>query len=220
MPGAKFVADFDLVGLILSVAAGMLLLFFGLSYQDFAKDYWVAYAFWVTGFFGTLLFGFARRSKTVNPKVLLTMFALIGIIVLAFSSVNYAYAQLPQDVWSERVGTSGVGVAEEIFFGVFLLGLLINWLGLNRILAVVVSAGVHAVFHRWIFGTDVTVLTLFFVCFVLARSIYVFVFPKVGLLLGAHGLWNFLVAGGGLVKKVGDLAIAWVLQRLDWLRAT
>lgn len=151
--------------------------------------------------------------------MLVTMFTLIGLVVLVFSGVNYAYAQLPQDVWSERLGTGSVGIAEEIFFGVFLLGLLINWLGLNSILAIVLTAATHATYHYWIYGTNLTVMSLFFVCFVLARAIYVFVFPKVGLLLGAHGLWNFLVAGGGLVKKVGDLAVAWVAQRLEWLRA-
>jgi hypothetical protein len=215
----RFQADFDIIGLGLTLAAGMLLMYFGLSFENFAANYWVAYAFWVTGFFGSLVFGFAKRSKTLKPTTLLTICAFVGLIVLAFSGINFAYSQMPLDAWSERVGTAGVGISEEIFFGVFLLGLLINWLGLNKVLAVVVSAAVHSGYHVFAYGTDIKVLSLFFVCFTFARAVYVFLYPKVGVLVGAHGLWNFIVSGGAVVKQIGDLAVAWVSQRLEWLGA-
>lgn len=196
----------------------MLLMYFGLSFQNFAANYWVAYAFWVTGFFGSLLFGFAKRSKIIKATTLITVCAFVGIIVLAFSAINFAYAQVRMDVWSERLGTSAVGVSEEVFFGVFLLGLLINWVSFNKILAVVISAGVHSAYHIFVYGTDLKVLSLFFVSFIFARAVYVFLYPKVGVLVGAHGLWNFLVSGGAVVKQVGDLGVAYVARCLEWVR--
>ena len=216
--GKRFQSDFDLVGLGLSIAAGLLLLYFGLGFENFARDYWVAYAFWVTGFFGSIFLGFAKRSRSIKPKTLVGIFLGIGVIVLAFSGINFAYSQKPLDVWSERVGSGAVGVSEELFFGVFLIGLLINWLHLNKLVVVVASAGVHSIYHIPTWGSNVAVLSLFFVSFLFARAMYVFLFPKVGMLVGAHGLWNFLVSGGAVVKHVNDLAVAWIARCLDWVR--
>ena len=214
----RFQSDFDLVGLGLSVAAVLVLLYCGLSFENFARDYWVAYAFWVTGFFGSILLGFAKRSRYLKLKKFLFIILGIGVLVLAFSAFNFGFAQKPQDVWGEKAGSAAVGIAEELFFGVFLIGIAINWLHVNRIIVIIGSAAIHSAYHIPQWGINPTIEALFFVSFLFARALYVLVFPKVGMIVGAHGVWNFLVSGGAVVKHISDLAVAWVAHCLDWVR--
>jgi hypothetical protein len=199
---AKFIADFDRVGIALSIASLLILLYFGLTVESFAKNYWVAYAFWIAGFLGSNLLGLTRRSVKVSLKSVLGIFIASAFIILIFTGVNFAYAHT-QDVWNaERLGSVGVGIAEELFFGVFILGLLINWLNVPRLLAVLATAIGHACYHIPQWGFDPGVITVFFICFTIARAVYVFFLPKVGVLLLAHGGWNWLVSPGQVFHKV------------------
>jgi len=190
----KFTPEFDRVGVALAFAALLILLYFGLTVNTFVQDLWVAFAFWMAGFFGTVALGLARLSKSLNIKQLFTIFVGTGLILVCFFGISTAYGMIPQDIFiAEKALSFGIGVSEELFFGVFLLSILINYLGLDRIISIVLSAGLHSFYHIPQWGINPLQLSLFFICFFVARSVYVFVFPKVGVLLGAHGFWNVAV---------------------------
>ncbi len=190
----KFMPEFDRVGVALAFAALLILLYFGLTVNTFTQNLWVAFAFWIAGFFGTMLFGLAKRSQSLNLKGLFSIFVGTGLILVMFFGVSTVYGLMPQDLFiAERALGFGVGVCEELFFGVFILSVLINWVGLDRIIAIIISAAVHAFYHVPQWGFNPFQISLFFVSFVVARSIYVFFFPKIGVLLGAHGFWNLAV---------------------------
>jgi hypothetical protein len=187
----QFEAEFDRVGLSLSLGSILILLYFGLTNPAFISDYWVAFAFWLTGFTGSILF-FTRRTMALNLDKIVMIAVMASLTMLAFAGINVAYAMLAgQQIFIDLAFTSfAFGVAEELFFGVFLLGTLINWVGLNPVLAILISSGVHSFYHVPTWGQNPMLLMLFFTCFVVARSLYVFVYPKVGFLVGAHGFWN------------------------------
>lgn len=190
----KFQPEFDRVGVALAFAALLILLYFGLTVNTFVQDLWVAFAFWMAGFFGTVALGLARMSKNMNLKQLFTIFVGTGLILVCFFGISTAFGMVPQDIFiAEKALGFGIGVSEELFFGVFILAILINYLGLDKIVSIVLSAGLHSAYHIPQWGINPLQLTLFFVSFLVARSIYVFVFPKVGVLLGAHGFWNVAV---------------------------
>jgi membrane protease YdiL (CAAX protease family) len=190
---ARFIAELDRISIIISVAALVILLYFGISNPEYFRAYWVAYAFWLTGFFGSITLGLTRRSKTLSLQSFISTAVITGLIITSFYLVNYGFAALaPQDIiGSDKLIHFANGVAEELFFGIFLLGLLINWIGFPPLFAVIVSAGVHALYHVPNWGYNPTIM-LFFVCFTIARVIYL-LYPKAGILLGAHGLWNLVV---------------------------
>ena len=190
----KFQPEFDRVGLAICLAALLILLYFGLTVEGLAQNLWVAYALWLTGFFGTFALGLARRSQTLNLQGMFMVFVGVALIFLCFYGVSFAYASVPQDIaWGSKAISFGIGVSEELFFGVFALGLLINWLHVAAPFAIAGTSLVHALFHIPNWGTNPSQIAFFFICFVVARSIYVYVFPKVGVLVGAHGLWNLWV---------------------------
>jgi hypothetical protein len=191
----KFQPEFDRVGVALSFASLLILLYFGLTVTDFVQNLWVAYAFWTVGFFGTFALGFARRSQALTLNSMFAIFVGTGLILLCFFGISTVYGQLPHDVWlANKAVNFGIGVSEELFFGVFVLSLLINWLGVDRIIAILISAGVHSLYHVPSWGTDPLQISYFFIAFVAARTVYVFMFPKVGVLLAAHGGWNAAVS--------------------------
>jgi hypothetical protein len=190
----KFSPEFDRVGVALAFAALLILLYFGLTVNTFFQDLWVAFAFWMIGFFGTVTLGLARLSKSLNLRQLFTIFVGTGLILVCFFGISTAYGMIPQDIFiAEKALGFGIGVSEELFFGVFLLSILINYLGLDRIISIVLSAGLHSAYHIPQWGINPLQLSLFFISFLVARSVYVFLFPKVGVLLGAHGFWNVAV---------------------------
>jgi len=194
-----FHPEFGRTGLSLSIASILILLYFGLSNPAFISDYWVAFAFWFVGFSGSIMF-FTKRTTLLTFNKLFQIGVFTSITLLAFSGVNYAFAlaQKQEIVITAHLSSFAIGISEELFFGVFLLGFLINWLRFNPVFAILISSGVHSVYHVPAWGNNPMLLMLFFTCFVFARSLYVFVYPKVGVLLGAHGLWNLGLRPGGL----------------------
>jgi len=198
----RFIATFDRIGLILSLTAILILLYVGLLTPGLARDLWVAYAFWMAGFFGSLLFGFTRRDKLRFGTIVLVVI-FIALILAAFFAINTAYsvALSGETMVTERLLSFAVGVSEELFFGIFILGLLINWVGFNPVLAIVLSAAGHAAYHIPNWGGDPFLLSLFFISFMVARAVYVFAAPYVGVLVGAHGFWNLGVNPSEVFKK-------------------
>ena len=194
----KFVPEFDRSAVVLSIASLLILLYFGLSNPMFFQDYWVAYAFWMTGFTFSFFF-LARKSKTATLQSMVKIGFFIAIILLFFVGANIAYASFTEQqiVLADKLVSFAVGVSEELFFGVMLLILLINftmWPLNNRIFAVLITSGVHSLYHVPKWGQNPQLLILFFVCFAFARSVFVFYYPKIGVLLGAHGFWNLGVS--------------------------
>jgi hypothetical protein len=180
--------------MVLSLASILILLYFGILSPSLMRETWVAYAFWATGFFGSLGLGLVKRSKKLSLTTMVEITIFTGLILAAFLGVNTLYVVAVQgDVLSltnDKIFQFAIGVSEELFFGVFLLGLLINWVQLPPALAVLLSAGVHTVYHIPSWGSEPHLMLLFFVAFTAARSIYVFVYPYAGIILGGHGFWN------------------------------
>ena len=194
----KFAPEFDRSAVVLSVASLLILLYFGLSNPMFFQEYWVAYAFWMTGFTFSFFF-LARKSQTATLQSMVKIGFFIAIILLFFVGANVAYASFAEQqiMLAEKLASFAVGVAEELFFGVMLLILLINftiWPLNNRIFAILISSGVHALYHVPRMGENLPLLGLFFICFAFARTIFVFYYSKVGVILGAHGFWNLGVS--------------------------
>lgn len=187
----QFQAEFDRAGLSLSIASILILLYFGLSNPSFVTDYWVAFAFWTIGFMFSILF-FTRRTIVLSFGKLFRIGFFTGLTLISFAGLNYAYNIVAQQqiMITSALSSFATGISEELFFGVFLIGFLINWLQFNPALAIIISSGSHALYHVPQWGENPSLLMLFFMCFVIARSLYVFVFPKVGMILGAHGIWN------------------------------
>lgn len=193
----KFIADFDRVGIALSISAILILFYFGLLNPQMFQTHWVAYTFWMTGFFGSISLGLVRRTKIFSLSALLNIGMWTGIIIIVWAGLNYSYAtaiEASTTLVSLKMESFAIGICEELFFGVFLLGILINWIGLHPILAIPLTALSHAVYHVPQWGVDFTLVALFTIVFIMARSMYVFCFPKVGALLGAHGFWNLGVS--------------------------
>lgn len=190
----KFTPEFDRVGVALAFAALLILLYFGLTVNTFFQDLWVAFAFWMAGFFGTVALGLAQLGRNLNLKRLFIIFVGMAFILVCFWGISSVYGRIPQDIFlGEKVLSFGIGVSEELFFGVFILIASIRFLGLNRIIAIVLSAGLHSAYHIPQWGINPVQESFFFVCFLAARFAFVFLFPKVGVLLGAHGFWNVAV---------------------------
>jgi hypothetical protein len=190
---AKFLANFDIVGLTVGLAAILILLYFGVLRPSVLLETWAAYAFWAIGFFGSLGLGLVKRTKTLTLTRGVEILMFTGIILAVFLSINIAYTGLQGDILSitsNKVFQFAIGVSEELFFGVFLLGILINWLNLQPALAVLASAAVHTVYHIPNWGAEPHLLLLFFVSFAVARAVYVFLYPYVGVIVSAHGFWN------------------------------
>lgn len=186
--------EFDRVGLTLSIASLLILLYFGLTVTSFMQNLWVAFAFWIVGFGGSLGLGLARRSSGLTLKLLFETGLISGVIMTMFFFVNLGYSGLPSEIWlGEKLVSFAIGVSEELFFGVFLLSILIIWLKVPPPLAIIISAGSHAWYHVPNWGFNPALITLFFISFVAARTVYVYFFPKVGALLAAHGFWNLAV---------------------------
>lgn len=194
----KFVPVFDRAGVTLSIASLVILLYFGLSTPSFFKEYWVAYAFWMTGFTFSFFF-LARKGKTLTLPKLTSIAVFASIILLFFTASNYAYGKLTgqQVIFADKMRSFAIGVSEELFFGVTFLVFLINftvWPFTNRIVAILTVSGVHSWYHVPNYGSNPYLLILFFVCFVFMRSVFVFLAPKVGVILTAHGFWNLGVS--------------------------
>jgi len=193
----KFTPEFDRAGVMLSIASLVILLYFGLSSPSFFQDYWVVYAFWMTGF-TTSFFFLARKGQTFTSGSFLKISIFIAIILLFFALANFAYASFTEQqiMLGEKLLSFSIGVSEELFFGVFLLTVLINygfWPG-SRIIAILVTSGIHSLYHVPAWGSNPQLLILFFVCFAFMRSIFVFYLNKVSVILGAHGFWNLGVS--------------------------
>ncbi len=190
-----FHPEFDVIAVLLAVASLLILLFFGLSQPEFFKSYWVAFAFWLVGFPASMMMGLVQMEKALNIKRIMIIFLGAGFIILVFTGLNLGYAQSqPQDLWlSDKLVSFSVGVCEELFFGVFLLGLLINFAHFHPLLAIGISAAAHSVYHVPNLGSDPKLLTLFFLGFFIARCVYVYLYQKVGVLALAHGAWNLWV---------------------------
>ena len=191
----RFQPEFDIVAVMISIAAGLLLLFFGLSDPELAKMLWVAYAFWGTGFFASLALGLIRHTTAFNFTKMVIGVAITGAIIMVYYGINTVYVNVHglQLLESSKLLSFAIGVSEELFFGVFILGILINYAGLNRIIAVLASAAIHTGFHTIAWGLEPSLLWVFFTCFTISRAIYVLAFPRVSVILAAHGVWNWLV---------------------------
>jgi len=187
-----FQAQFDRIALMLSLAFIMILFYFGLAIPNFVKDYWVAFGFWIVGFFGSILTGITKRTVALSLSNVIVTGGMIGLLILVFAGLNIVYGtvQAQEIMFGQKLLSFAVGIAEELFFGIFCLGFVINWLRFPSVLAIFVVSGGHALYHVPNWGANPPLLMLFFTCFVMARSLYVFVFPKAGMLLGSHGVWN------------------------------
>lgn len=143
----------------------------------------------------------AVHSKTFDFKRTMEILLFAGVIFVAYFGLNQAYGFMQgQEIFSNDALISGaIGVCEELFFGVFLIGVSINLLHLPPLVAIFGTSGIHAFYHVPNLGFNPMMLALFFACFVVARTIYVFILPKAGVILTAHGVWNFAVAGGQIV---------------------
>jgi hypothetical protein len=205
--GGHFRPEFDVVALAFAVAALLILLYNGLVAKSFVQTYWVAFAFWLVGVPGSFALRLVSPAKQLSLNTVMAVVLGSGLILAVFAGLNTAYANLgPGELWlSDRFLSFSIGICEELFFGVFLL------LRLPSIVAIVASSAVHAGYHVPNWGASPMILALFFISFLVARCVYVYFFPKVGVLLAAHGLWNFVVSGGGRV--VGGI-VAWVLSAL------
>jgi hypothetical protein len=190
--GMKFKAEFDRVGLALSVASIIILFYMGIASPELAQQMWVAFGFWFVGFFYALIF--CKRAKLFSFGSLFLTLVMIGLLLGVLSTINFVYASL-EVVITGNVLSFAVGVAEELFFGIFLLDLLINRVGANPVVAILLSSGSHALYHIPNWGSDSSLMLVFFISFTAMRTVYVFFYPKVGILLGAHGIWNFMVGG-------------------------
>jgi len=185
-----FKAEFDRVGLALSVAAIIILFYVGIASPGLAEQLWVAFGFWAVGFFYALVF--FQKSKVFSFTSLFLILLMIGVLLGILSTINFVYASLDVEVTGSFL-TFAVGVSEELFFGAFLLHLLIRFLDVHPAIAILVSSGAHALYHIPNWGADTNLLLVFFISFAAIRTTYVFFFPKLGILLGAHGIWNFIV---------------------------
>ena len=190
--------ELDMLGASAAILALLVLLYFGLASKSFSQTYWVAFAFWIVGFIGSYVLGFFKPSPRLSLNTLIGVFVGTGLIIAAFTGLNVAYAQMkPQDLYlTDRLLSFSIGVCEELFFGIFLIGMLTTLIRLPNMVAIIASSGVHTVYHVPAWGTNPMTLSLFFVSFLIARAVYVYFMPKVGVLLAAHGLWNFAVTGG------------------------
>jgi len=190
----RFIADFDIAGVGLSVTAVAILFFFGLQQPNLFKELWVAFGFWFVGFFGSYFLGIVHRTRIFTLAKLLSIGIMTGILIIIDLSIQYAFEIAVQGsvaILSAKLMSFAIGVSEELFFGIFLLGILINWLQLNPALAILISAGSHTFYHIPNWGSNPIILTIFFIGFLISRSIYVYIFPKAGMLLGWHGILNF-----------------------------
>ena len=193
----RFVAEFDRAAIFMSMAAILILLYFGLAYPTFTYDYWVAFAFWTIGFFGSLFLGITKRTTALSIPKLLTTAVFTAILLVIFIVINEVYAvavEAQQVLIAEKLVSAAIGISEELFFGVFLLGLLINLLSFPRFISILASSGVHTYYHVARGGFDPLLLWVFFMSFTLARTVYVYFWPRVSIILGAHGFWNFGVS--------------------------
>lgn len=194
---AGFKANFGISGMILSLSAIMILFYFGLANPNLFETLWVAFAFWITGFVGSIYLGLVGRTKGLSFNHLLRMGAYTACGLLVFAGFNYSYAILMQASVtgvSSMLMSWAIGISEELFFGVFALGALTSMMGLPRLFAIILTSASHALYHVPTWGMNPSLLILFFFCFAVARSLYVYVFPHVGMLLGIHGFWNLGVA--------------------------
>lgn len=189
----KFIADFDVAAMQLSVAALIIMLYFGVAYPQQSQARWVSFAFWGIGFLGSLYLGLVKRTASMSMKTWLIMALMVILALGAFVGLNLAYGSFTQGSINigAKLDSFALGIAEELFFGVFLLGLLINWLRVNPIFAILGTSAVHSYYHVPNWGSSLPLLLLFFISFTLIRCIYVFYFRKVGFLLAAHGFWNW-----------------------------
>jgi len=187
----KFAPEFDTVAVALSITAIVILLYYGIAIPGLATQIFVAFCFWLTGFFYAMVF--CKRTKILSFGTIFTTVVFVALAIVGLYAINVAFGlMLPNEVYvSQKLLSSAIGVSEELFFGVFLLCVMINFLQLNPVIAIIISAGVHTGYHSINWGTDPKIMLLFFACFVSIRTMFVFVWPKIGLLLGAHGIWNF-----------------------------
>jgi hypothetical protein len=186
----KFTPEFDRVGLALAAASIVILLYMGIASPGLAQQLWVAFAFWGVGFFYALVF--CKKSKAFSFSSITLVLIVIGLLLAVLSTINFAYASMEFQLTGNLLSFA-IGVAEELFFGIFLLGLLISFVGVHPVIAILISSGSHALYHIPNWGSDMKLLLMFFISFTAIRTVYVFFFPKVGVLLGAHGIWNWLV---------------------------
>lgn len=189
----KFQPRLDFVGMAFSFAAILILLFFGLTSGSFAPDYWVAFAFWFIGFFGMVFM--VQRSKSFNIHNLFIIAVGTAAILVAFFGLSWGVNQIPGDLLpASKLVNFAIGVSEELFFGVFCLTALINWMAAHPLVAIGATSIGHALYHIPTWGADPVQLAYFFTAFFIARTVYVYMAPYVGVLVGAHGIWNFIVS--------------------------
>jgi hypothetical protein len=185
----KFQPEFDKVAMILSVSAIVILLYFGLADPSLIKEYWVAFAFWFVGFTYAMLF--TKKARGLSLTSFLTIGIFAGLIMGMFAGISFVTAKM-EIVSSDQTLAFAIGISEELFFGVFLLCMLIR-IGFNPVVAILISSGSHTVYHVPKWGANIPQLWFFFACFTVMRSIFVFAYPKIGVILSAHGFWNLLV---------------------------
>ena len=195
---AGFRADFDIVGLGFSLGSIAILFYFGLMFPAFFQTYWVAFGFWIVGFFGSYFLGIIQPSKLMTFNKILGIAVMTGLLILIDFGIQTVFAVAVQGTTMDMIATKAlsfsVGVSEELFFGIFALGILINWMGLHPFLAILISAVGHTFYHVPNWGANPFLLCMWFLTFLVMRSLYVYVFPKAGMLLGWHGIFNFGVA--------------------------
>jgi len=176
-----FKAQFDFLGLGLSFLAICILFYYGLVY-GFIQELWVAFGFWFVGFFGSYFLVVTQRSRMFNLYTLITTSLMAGVLIAIDLGLQYAFAIATRSSidFGAKLMSMGIGISEELFFGIFALGFLINWLHFPSPVAIIISSASHSWYHAPQWGTNPILLTTFFVGFLVTRSIYVYLFPKVG----------------------------------------
>lgn len=196
----QFQPEFDLVAMILTLIAFSVLLFSGLAQPQLFRDLWVAYAMFSAGFFGSFALGLVTppQKMMLGNMLQIVFYATIGVVAIFVIQLSYGIFAPGSGLGELLVKPLefSIGVAEELFFGVLLLGILVRMVMLDPVLSVLITSGVHTAFHIPNWGQSPMLLLMFFGCFTGMRLIYVLFYHKVGVLLLAHGGWNFLSNGG------------------------
>jgi membrane protease YdiL (CAAX protease family) len=190
-----FRPEFDRPAIALSLSAIIILFYFGLSEPSLYMDLWVAFGFWMVGFFGSYLL-FTAKSKAFTFQRLLEMGLMTGTSIGIMAVINYSYAILVQastTLVTLKLMNFAIGISEELFFGVFLLTALMR-IGFHPALAILGTSIIHSIYHIPNWGANMGLLLLFTISFIIIRTVFVYFYPKVGFLLGVHGFWNLGVS--------------------------
>lgn len=185
----------DRLSVIAAVASFVILMEYELLANIPLPEFLTLAIFWCIAFPGSIAGKIVVLEKGMNFRHMVPLVIAVSMGLLVFSSINLVFGlfQAGSIYWASRIVSAAVGVIEELFFGVFGLGVLIK-AGLPPPPAIVLVSAAHTCYHIPHWGANPLVLGVFFLCFCGVRFVYVYWFQHTSTLLLSHGLWNWLVS--------------------------